>query len=121
MENSHTKMTQTDIPVTKSGNFYRGIGLTSSGNLLTVSGGAYFELSDGSYFELDASTTTYGNYTAYSDSMYTATSIGFSARLKEKRCRDGGIPTISSARQAARRQRSWPARPEKKSGSILSG
>ena len=79
MENLHHSMVQTDLPVTKLG-FYRSIGLAgSSTNLLTVSGGEYFELSDGSYFELSSSTTTYGNYTAYSVPMYTATSIGFVA------------------------------------------
>lgn len=79
MENLHKKMDQTTLPVTKLGS-YRSLGLAaSSTNLLTVSGGEYFELSDGSYFELSSTTTTYGNYTAYSDPMYTATSIGFVA------------------------------------------
>lgn len=76
-ENLHTKMPQTDLPVTVLG--HRGESEDTVYTPLALDSGAYLTLDDGSTLLLDRDITVSRGYQTYADTMYTATSISFVA------------------------------------------
>ena len=78
MENLHKKMDQTNLPVTISTGTY-GLTQDSPESPLLLESGDYLELEDGSTLLLESSVTAVRGYETYADTMYTATSISFTA------------------------------------------
>lgn len=76
-ENLHTKMNQSDLPITKLGILPTDEGSTKTP--LTLSDGSNLTLSDGTILYLDTGIAIKPGYETFTTTMYTATSISFVA------------------------------------------